>query len=86
MSPGFFNLFSMKERKVLAVIAFGWENERFYAKWMGSSDPRIAKELKGPILNRSTAQSKLAPALLKLVNRMALRDNGYIVRLKRHYK
>ena len=35
----FLNVLSERQKKVLAVIAFGWESEKFYAKWMGDNDP-----------------------------------------------
>lgn len=82
----FLNIFSVKHEKVMAVIAFGWENEKFYADWMHVTDLKIAKQLQGPILNLASHQSKLAPELLKLVNEEVLQDKEYIERLKVHYK
>ena len=81
----FMSVLSEKQEKVLAVIAFGWENEKFYAKWMGDNDPQIIKELKGPTLNLASPQSRLAPIILKLVDSVVLQDEKYIERLKTHY-
>ncbi len=81
----FFNVLSRKTGKTLAVIAYGWENKRYYEKWMGDNDPESIGDLKGPILNRLSPQSKLAPALLKQV-RDVLNDRDYVKRLKSHYQ
>lgn len=81
----FFNIISMKQEKVLAVISFGWESEEFYSKWMGSTDKQTIKDLKGPILNLMSPQSKYAPKLLELITNVVLQDKHYIERLVRHY-
>ena len=31
----FLNVYSEKQNKMLAVITFGWENEKFYSNWLG---------------------------------------------------
>lgn len=81
----FFNVGSLRKRKIVAVIAYGWESKEYYAKWMGDDDPRIVKELKGPALNLASRQSKFAPALLEQVG-YVLQDKTYLNRIKRHYK
>lgn len=81
----FLNIISEKTGKTLAVIAYGWEDEKYYSKWMGDNEPEIIKELKGPTLNLSSPQSKLAPILLDRVKSIVLQDKNYIQRLKRHY-
>ncbi len=81
-----FNILSEKRKEFVAVIAYGWEAKGYYRKWAGENDPKIIKELKGPILNRLSPQSQLAPALLKEVKEVVLRDESYIERLKRHYR
>ncbi len=70
----------------LAVIAYGWESEEFYAKWLGFDDPKVLAELKGPVLNLGSPQSRYAGELLDLVNAIPLRDANYVERLKRHYR
>lgn len=72
-------------RNVEAVIAWGWENVDFYDEWLGRIDPAIAAEMKGPCLNLGSPQSKIAPALLDLVNQVLLADAAYVDRVKRHY-
>jgi hypothetical protein len=81
----FFNVLSRKRGKVVAVIAYGWEDSEFYARWYRQNDPRIIREMQGPTLNDASEQSELAPALLRLVRDTLLRDPAYIERLKRHY-
>ena len=71
-------------RRLKAVIAFGWEDREFYARWMGTRDRRTVDGLKGPCLNLASPQSRLAPVLLDLV-REALKDEAYVERIKRHY-
>jgi hypothetical protein len=81
----FFTVVSSLKNDIKAVIAWGWEDRYFYSKWMGSDDPHIINDLKGPVLNLASPQSELAPALLKLFQRVLLQDSGYIERIKRHY-
>ncbi len=81
----FLSVISEKQERILAVIAFGWENKKFYAKWFGDNDPQTIKELQGPVLNLASLQSKFAPKLLELVSSVVLQDKKYIERLKRHY-
>ena len=82
----FFNVFSEKRNEIVAVIAYGWGNSKFYADWFGDDDPMIIKELKGPILNVASHQSELAPILLDKVRKYVLMDMHYIERIKRHYR
>jgi hypothetical protein len=72
--------------EALAVVAYGWEDPDFYARWFGSADPRDIAALKGPMLNLASPQSSLAPAILKLVSDVLLRDGAFLARLKRHYQ
>lgn len=79
-----FSIISRQHKKVMAVVAYGWESKRFYADWFGQDDPGIIKDMQGPILNLGSPQSKLAPALLATVEHL-LQDKAYVNRLKRHY-
>ena len=81
----FFNVYSWQKRKVVAVIAYGWESREYYARWFGDDDPQMLRELQGPVLNTWSPQSKLAPVLLERV-KWILQDRRYIARIKRHYK
>src|SRR3990167_8042162 len=47
----FLNVFRAESRTFEAVIAYGWESRKFYAKWMGDDDPRAMDSLQGPELN-----------------------------------
>ena len=82
----FFNVVSRKRNDIVAVIAYGWETKRFYAKWFKANDPVIIRQMQGPILNPGSPQSELAPALLEMVRGVVLKDPEYIARLKRHYQ
>ena len=81
-----FSVFSSASKSVEAVIAYGWESRDFYARWMHDDDPRMLRELQGPVLNLGSPQSPRAPAILDLVKNVVLRDARYIERLKRHYR
>ncbi len=81
----FFNVIAGRQKKILAVIAYGWESKRFYEQWLGFNDPQIIRELRGPDLNLLSPQSKYAPALLRMLQTVLLKDPKYIERLKRHY-
>ena len=70
------------KKKQVAAISYGWENQRFYTKWLG--DPSMAKEFKGPALDPFENHSKEAPALLKCFKTF-LKDPVYAERLKNHY-
>ena len=82
----FLSVHSEKEQKIVAVIAYGWESEKFYAKWMGDRSPEFIKELKGPILNLASPQSKFANNWLKFMTEVVLKDKQYVERLKKHYQ
>jgi hypothetical protein len=81
----FFNVFSGRQKRFVAVIAYGWGSKRFYAKWFGANDPKIIRSMQGPILNDTSPQSKLAPVLLDRVKNLLLKDPLYVERLKQHY-
>jgi len=53
----FFNVYSERRNELVAVIAYGWEDSKFYADLFGGNDPKIIEELNGPILNSSSFQS-----------------------------
>jgi hypothetical protein len=82
----FFFVMSSPKKNVEAVICYGWESPDFYAKWLHDDDPHTITELMGPALNIGSPQSSLAPAILKLVRDVLLRDPAYIGRIKEHYR
>ena len=82
----FFYVVSKTTKKPVAVIAYGWESQKFYAKWMKDDSPEVIAELQGPILNMGSPQSKYAPAILEIVKDIILKDSAYIDRIKTHYK
>jgi hypothetical protein len=81
----FFTVMSSVRKDVEAVIAWGWEGEAFYKRWLGMNDPALAAEMRGPCLNLGSPQSKAAPALLELAQTVLLADPAYVDRIKRHY-
>ncbi len=80
-----FSVVSSVQRDVGAVIAYGWESPRFYAKWLGADDPLMIEALRGPVLNLGSPQSALAPALLDMMKKVVMRDQAYLERIKHHY-
>ena len=80
---------SVREKRTVAVVAWGWGSPRFYMNWFGQDDPSIAqeivKEMRGPILNMASQQAPYAPAILDMFIKFILTDKSYIARVKRHY-
>ncbi len=68
-----------------AVVAYGWEDRDFYARWLGMDDSEMLDELQGPVLNDMSPQGELATKILELANNYLLADPDYVERLKRHY-
>lgn len=81
-----FHVVTPSRREPEAVVAWGWESRDFYARWMPCTDPEDIHELQGPILNLASPQSARAPAILKLIEHVVLRDPEYVERIKRHYR
>ncbi len=82
----FFSVASSRTEKIEAVIAYGWETSNFYAKWMHDNNPKMIAELKGPVLNMGSPQSRWANQILKLTKDVLLKDEAYIRRIQRHYQ
>jgi hypothetical protein len=80
----FFSVFG-PDGQIQAVIAWGWEDQAFYKKWIGDPDPSMAREMQGPLLNLASPQSENAEVLLELTRRVLLADPDYVARIKRHY-
>ena len=55
-------------------------------EWMGDDNPDVIKELKGPVLNMASPQSRLAPEILDMVEKIVLAEQAYVDKLKRHYE
>ncbi len=82
----FFNVFSEKTRKQLAVITYGWEKRQYYINWMGDNDPTVIDTLVGTGLNLASRQSEFAQALLKKIDLVLKSDKKFVERIKKHYK
>lgn len=82
-----FQVHSVNAFRLETVIAWGWENERFYRKWMGSqATKQDAAEMKGPILNPGSLATERAADLLDLFKTMLLTDRDFVMNTKEHYK
>lgn len=82
----FFSVMSSPRNQLEAVVTYGWEPRAFYARWMKyDNDPLALDQLKGPALNLGSPESELAPAILKMITNIPLRDSAYVERIKRHY-
>ena len=68
------------------MVAWGWEEVDFYAKWMRFATPEDAIEMKGPVLNLGSPQTQLSEGILELAREVLLKDPEYVERIKRHYK
>lgn len=81
-----FSVVSSVTKEVEAVIALGWEELSFYAKWLKLDDPEIVRDLKGPVLNFGSPQGRHAAAILELAKQHLLTDATYVERVQRHYR
>ena len=81
----FFYVVSPTSSSPLAVVAYGWETDAFYAQWAHEDDPQVIHQLKGPVLNLGSPQSRYAPEFLRLIDKALLQDPAYMQRLKAHY-
>ena len=68
--------------QVLANITVGFEPVQFYRDWI-KGDGHDVDALKGPALMPMTSQSKLAPALLRLIGPYLSGDR--LDKFRRHY-
>jgi hypothetical protein len=66
-------------------VAWGRESDAFYAAWARDDDLDVVGELKGPVLNLASRQSRHADAILRMTEQTVLRDPASVARLKRHY-
>ena len=55
----------VSNNEVFATIGFGWEDLKFYKKWIG--DKKLAADMKGPSLEFGGMQSKYAMVFLNLL-------------------
>jgi hypothetical protein len=81
----FFYVLSSRSKSSEAVVAYGWESAEFYANWAHEDDPEVIRQLKGPVLNLASPQSRHAPEILRLIEEAVLRDSAYVERLRAHY-
>lgn len=70
--------------KPVATIGYGWEELEYYEKWMG--DKKLAKDVKGPILEIDGFFTEYSDEVFNLFNEIMLKDSVFIARLKKHYE
>ena len=71
--------------KILATISYGWKNEQFYEKFLGSSKAFLKQEsFKGPYLDPLNPQSEYSQRLLSIF-RCMVNEKDYEARIERHY-
>jgi hypothetical protein len=80
-----FSVFSTASKRIDAVVAWGWEDAGFYARWMILGSHEDAIYLKGPVLNLGSPAADYAPAILALVREILGSDQRYVERIKSHY-
>jgi len=73
------------EQIYAATISYGWEDLEFYISWSPYLPSKMAKNLKGPVLEPLQKQSKYAKLFLKLFKSKFIIDPIYIERIKQHY-
>jgi len=82
----FFSVASSRTQKMEAVIAYGWENRKFYRDWFKHGTADDITMLQGPVLNEGSLRTKHSEAILQLFIDNLLPQKAYIERVKRHYK
>ena len=82
----FFSVVSSRSQDTEAVIAYGWENAKFYRRWLKHGTDEDIAMLQGPELNLASPQSRHAEAILQLFVGVLLPQPAYIERVKRHYQ
>jgi hypothetical protein len=80
-----FSVLSSARQGLEAVIAWGWEDRAFYARWLPMSNPWLAAQMQGPILNPGSPRTPYSDAVLQMAKALLLTDPAYVARVKRHY-
>jgi hypothetical protein len=70
----------------VAFVFWGWETEKFYKNWYGSSNINVKADLIGPALNSMSPVTAYSQKIVKLISTLLLSDKDYVARIKRHYK
>ncbi len=75
---------SRPPHQIFATIGYGWETVEFYTKWM-HGDEEIARTMTGAYLEIWGIQSSYAQQFFEIFKAVALTDDEYVSRIKRHY-
>lgn len=70
-------------KKIIATIGFGWEDIKFYENFL--IDKKLAKDMKGPILEIGGIRTEYSNDVLELFKEFLINDSIFIERLKKHY-
>jgi hypothetical protein len=54
----FFSVISESQKRMEAIVAYGWETKAFYAKWMGDADLANLVELQARISHQLSGAAK----------------------------
>ncbi|MCC6783384.1 MAG: hypothetical protein IT457_11130 [Planctomycetes bacterium] len=75
---------SVKRNRIEAVIGWGWEDRRFYVRWLGEDEPLLVDRLRGPSLELAASQGEYADLLLSILAD-GLSDPGFGELVRAHY-
>lgn len=93
----FLNVIHVERDRLVAVVAYGWEDRQYYREWFGMGTglsemdmaemdiAEMIETLKGPALNPGSPRAEFAPAVVDQVESV-LEDDDYVERIKRHYE
>lgn len=91
----FLNVVHVETDRLVAVVAYGWEDRQYYREWFGMGMPEMDIEemdmpemiesLKGPALNPGSPRAEFAPAVVDQVESV-LENDDYVKRIERHYE
>lgn len=72
-------------QKIVATIAYGWENISFYRNEFKGFTENEIKELKGPSIDPFQYQSDISNQILRMFNQILFSDKEYLKRITKHY-
>jgi hypothetical protein len=70
--------------EVAASITYGWERQKYYKKWTRDPDPKIARMMSIPHLERLGPQGPHAGFLLRVFEK-AIQNREVVASFRRHY-
>ena len=71
--------------KLVSIVSFGWENPKFYLRWLNSpSERELANEMSGVSIDFTSPDLVSPKGMLLLVNH--LMDETWISKIKENYR